>query len=306
MGITRGSTRLLLEEGRRRAFEGSVLQLGKMFVFLTEDELKTWAKAHGFPLNATEFQLSHDPVLAAHGCIDDRTFFSRLGFGEVLSLDAAPWEGADVIADLNKPVPEELHGRFDLVFEGGTLQSVFHLPNALSNIHRLLKPGGRIVHAMTPSHNQVDLGFFMFSPTYFHDFYTANGWKLETMLLCEHLSYWVEGKLETGPWDIYQYETGCLDHLSYGRYGSRQLTLFVVATKTDETTVDRVPQQGYYEALWKEDPAEREAELERRARRIRSRRWLYDSRPFHAYRRLSEHLRRLVWPRRMPTRVARY
>ena len=37
MGITRGSAKLLLEESKRRAFEGSVLELGKMFVFFDQD-----------------------------------------------------------------------------------------------------------------------------------------------------------------------------------------------------------------------------------------------------------------------------
>ncbi|MEM1180365.1 MAG: class I SAM-dependent methyltransferase [Acidobacteriota bacterium] len=307
MGITRGTTRLLLEESKRKPFGGSLLELGKMFVFLGDKDLSHWARVHQVELTpGVEFQSSHDPVLAAQGCLGDRYFFERLGFDEVTSLDAAPWEGADVITDMNLPVAEDLHGRFDVIFEGGTLHSIFHLPNVLANIHAMLRPGGRMIHAMTASHNQVDLGFYMLSPTFFMDYYRANGWHLEKVLLCEHVAYWIGGKLETGPWDIYEYTTGCLDHLSFGRYGGKQLSIFAVATKTEDSRCDVIPQQGYYQALWREDREARLAEQEARARKIASRSWLYDSAAYSAYKHLTERLRRSFLPRRMPPRVARY
>ena len=306
MGITRGSARLLLDESKRRAFSGSVLQLGKMFVFFDRDDLDGWAALHGVELaSGVDVRPSHEPMLAAHGCMDDVSFFRLLGFDQVTSLDAAAWEGADVVADLNQPIPEELHGQFDVVFEGGTLQSVYDVPRALANVHAALRPGGRVVHAMTPSSNQVDLGFYMFSPTLFADYYEANGWTIETMLLCEHMLYWVAGRVETGPWDVYRYEPGCLDHLSYGRYGGKQLSLFVVATKLETSTTDVVPHQSYYRRLWSEDADQRRTELEARARRIASRRWWYGSAIYDRYKRLTEHLRRSILPRSMPPRVAR-
>ncbi|MEO1085142.1 MAG: class I SAM-dependent methyltransferase [Acidobacteriota bacterium] len=307
MGITRGSTRLLLDEHKRRPFSGSLLELGKMFVFMDDKELSRWATTHGVDLReGIDCRASHDPVLAAQGCMDDCSFFERLGFDDVTSLDAAPWEGADLIADLNEPIAADLQDRFDVIFEGGTLHSIFHLPNVLSNVHRMLRPGGRMIHAMTASHNQVDLGFYMLSPTFFVDYYAANGWRLETMLLCEHLAYWVGGKLETGPWNIYRYETGCLDHLSFGRYGGKQLSIFAVATKTDESTSDLIPQQGYYRELWNQDPAERLARQRARAQEVAAKPWLYQSALFSAYKRMTERVRRSVLPRRMPPRVARY
>lgn len=306
MGITRGSARLLLEESKRRPFGGSVMQMGKMFIFLDEQELSTYARKHSVRLaSGVDFQPSHDPILAAHGCMNDASFFRSLGFDEVRSLDAAAWEGADVVADFNLPMPAELHGRHDLVFEGGTLQSIFDLPQAMTNIFQLLKPGGRIIHAMTPSHNHVDLGFFMFSPTFFHDYYVGNGWQLDTLLLCEHFSYFVAGRLESSPWDVYEYEPGVLDHLSYGRYGDKQLTFFIVATKIDGSTSDRIPQQSYYQKLWAEDRETREAALAEQAAKIANRQWWYRSSAFRRYKGAAEWWRRRFTSRRMPPRIAR-
>ncbi|MEM8931861.1 MAG: class I SAM-dependent methyltransferase [Acidobacteriota bacterium] len=306
MGITRGSARLLLEESKRRPFEGSALELGKMFVFFDQDDLAGWARRHETSLaTGVEVRPSHEPMLASHGCMDDTSFFRLLGFDRVTSVDATDWEGADVVADLNQPLPEALHGQYDLVFEGGTLQSIFDTRQAMRNIHSALRPGGRVVHAMTPVNNQVDLGFYMFSPTFFVDYYEANGWTLETVLLCEHMMYWVAGRVETGPWDVYRYEPGCLDNLSYGRYGGKQASLFMVATKHEATTADVIPQQSYYRRLWDEDSAERRRALEARAEQIAAKRWWYGSHLYDRYKRFTEVLRRGWLPRPMPPKVAR-
>lgn len=247
MGIPRGTARLLLDEAKARPFSGSVLLLGRGSVYFDGGELEGWAAEQGVPLaSAPDPELSHDPVLAATGCLGDRTLFRRLGFSEVRTLDVSAWEGAEILHDLNLPVPPALEGRFDVVFEAGTLQHVFDTPRALANVHRLLKVGGRAIHGMAPSTNHVDHGFHMFSPTLFHDFYSANGWRLDAFFLCEFVAAWARGRFASGRWTIYRYEPGCLDELAYGGFGARQLALFVVATKTAESSADVAPQQSWF------------------------------------------------------------
>ncbi len=247
MGIPRGTARLLLDEARRSPFSGRLLELGRMAVYVTDDELGRWASEQGVTLRPIEpLALSHQPELARLGCLDDRSFFRRLGFDEVESSDVSAWEGADRILDLNLPIPSELHGRFDAVFEAGTIQHVFHLPQVLANVGALLKTGGRAIHGMAPSSNHVDHGFYMFSPTLFHDFYTENGWRLEQVSFFEFSPFWHRGRFHSDRWRIRPYTPGCLDHLAYGGFGARQVALFVVATKIAGATVDRVPQQSCF------------------------------------------------------------
>jgi hypothetical protein len=250
MGIPRGTARLLLDEARARPFSGALLELGRMSVYVTEPELRGWAGEQGVALARVEpVALSHQPELAAHGCLDDRSFFRLLGFESVASADVSGWEGADHVFDLNLPVPAPLRGRFDAVFEAGTLQHVFDLPRVFANLHALLAPGGRVIHGMAPSSNHVDHGFHMFSPTLFHDFYTANGWRIEAFWFFEFFSYWYRGRFFSTPWKIRAYEPGCLDELAYGRFGppgGRQLALFVVAAKVEGATADRIPQQSLF------------------------------------------------------------
>ncbi len=253
MGIPRGTARLLLDEARERPFGGSLLELGRMSVYATQQELERWAREQQTPLaplpTGVGVTLSHQPELAAAGCLDDRSFFRLLGCERVESADVSNWEGADHLFDLNLPVPPELAGRFDTVFEAGTLQHVFDLPQVFANLHALLRAGGRMIHGMAPSNNHVDHGFYMFSPTLFHDFYTANGWRIEASYFFEFFPYWFRGRFHSTPWKIRRYTPGCLDHLAYGGFGARQVALFVVATKIAGATAGRIPQQSYFSRL---------------------------------------------------------
>lgn len=68
--------------------------------------------------------------------------FRALGFGEVETLDFSDFEGAGILQDLNKPVPRSLHGQFGFIFDGGTIEHVFNVPQALTNVFDMLAPGG--------------------------------------------------------------------------------------------------------------------------------------------------------------------
>lgn len=270
MGIPRGTARLLLEEHRRRPFSGSLLQLGRSTVYFTGAELEEWAGLHDVELAPVDEEgLSHDPRLARQGCLDDVTLYRRLGFDTVEASDVSDWEGADHILDLNRPLDEQglahLAGRYDVVLDPGTLVQVFHVPNVLANIHRLVAPGGRVVHAAIPSNNHVDLGFYMVSPTLFADFYGANGWQVDSVYLCVYRPWWHRGRLHSDAWKVYRYTTGALDHLSFGRFGGRQAAVFAVATKSEGATGDVVPVLGQYAESWKLYEAARSGEAGERA-----------------------------------------
>ena len=65
------------------------------------------------------------------------------------------------------------------LLDSGTLEHVFHLPNALKSVVELAKVGGRVM-LLSPSSNHFDHGFYMFSPTLFYDYFSANGLRIET------------------------------------------------------------------------------------------------------------------------------
>jgi hypothetical protein len=249
MGIPRPIVRLLFEEGARRPFSGSVLQLGRCYIYVTWPEMVRWARRDGFRLREdVEVEPSHDARLARRGCISDRTFFRALGFDRVESLDVFIDEAPTYRHDLNQEIPAELEGRFDVVFDPGSMVHVFDQRQAWTNLARLVAPGGRAIHGGSPSTNHVDIGLYMFSPMLFADFYAANDWRQDALALCEFEPLWFRGRFRPPLWWVRDYEPGAFDAFRLGGFGRRPLAIWAVATKIAGATTDRVPQQGIAQA----------------------------------------------------------
>jgi hypothetical protein len=90
-------------------------------------------------------------------------FFHGLGAESVDSLDASPFEGATIIADLNHPLPTDLRRRFTAVFDGGTLEHVFDVATALRSCLDMVALDGHYI-TVSPANNWAGHGFYQFSP----------------------------------------------------------------------------------------------------------------------------------------------
>jgi hypothetical protein len=78
--------------------------------------------------------------------LSDDFLFSFIGFESVRSVDYEPFEGADVIHDLNAPGLARKLPPCNLVYDGGTMEHVFHVPNLLQNMFDVLAVGGYALH----------------------------------------------------------------------------------------------------------------------------------------------------------------
>lgn len=167
-------------EGARNSFKGKkILMLGKLDINLTVDELYSLARRMDYTLTAiTQIKTTEKLKL-----IDSYSFFSLLGFDEVRAMDISDYEGADIIFDLNseKCLPE-LKNRFDYIVDGGTLEHVFHVPNALNSIVEMLSLNGKVYHYV-PAANYINHGFYSFSPSLFIDFYKSKKFFIENVSL---------------------------------------------------------------------------------------------------------------------------
>lgn len=165
MGLALNVAVLLREWLLVREANGPVMTLGVMDVGFTE---KTFKSAVG--------KLSLWPRSDVQ--MTAQTYFETCGLSPLFSMDVSRYEGADFEFDLNNEnLPTELVERFGVVLNGGTLEHVFHVPNALTNITRMLKPGGLAVHIL-PMSNCIDHGFYQFSPTLMLDYYAAANYEL--------------------------------------------------------------------------------------------------------------------------------
>jgi len=107
----------------------------------------------------------------------EELLLEHFGSTSVDSLDASNYENATIISDLNKPVDKKLHHKFDTIFDGGCLEHIFNINQALKNVSKMCKEGGQIIHVL-PTNNQCGHGFWQFSPEVFFSLYSEkNGYK---------------------------------------------------------------------------------------------------------------------------------
>lgn len=270
MGITYSAAVQLAEDAKRFCLGGEILTLGKQDILFKRDILDKVLVETGHasfnddntielkitkPLIYTEELeknqgLSSSPVFRQRGCISDRLFFGALGL-DVKSLDVSAYEGTDYIYDLNDAnTPDRLKNRFDVIFDGGTIEHVFNVANTMSNIFAMLKTDGVVIH-FTPSNNYVEHGFYQFSPTFFYDYYSTNNFNILECLFtsyesnlnerCKSVKYYpgcFQGKLWTGCTGNNEYYSKGLDDKFYSTW--------FVAGKKDKSTGNKVPMQGLY------------------------------------------------------------
>jgi SAM-dependent methyltransferase len=262
VGITRAAAQLLLSEAARLPFAGTVATLGRQHVYVTWDELQQFAHAQRVTLRPLEHvSLHRDADLARRRCVSDDTILRALGFDRLTRVDCDNYESVDELLDLNLPdTPVPLQQRFDVILDTGTIEHVFHLPHALAHLHRMLRPGGRVIH-LTPAANCLEHGFYQLSPTFFADYYLANDYEIARLAVCRYLT-----DDESSAVDVYDYLAPRGDALRIGGLDDRVYATFAVVHKRLSSTCGQIPQQAYYQQRWRESQRDRSrAEQDRAA-----------------------------------------
>jgi hypothetical protein len=158
-----------------------VITLGHQKLHLHPPEIRALCDEFGLPTGRDR------PAWAGTRFADysDDFFEACLGTIELAVLDYSDYEGATLIHDLNQPVPEAWHQCFDAVIDGGTLEHVFDVREALANVMRLTAVGGR-VFLSSPANNLCGHGLYQFSPELmFRVFAPAHGFRAERVELAE-------------------------------------------------------------------------------------------------------------------------
>jgi len=241
MGIAPAMVKLLMREGNREAYSGDALTIGRQGIHLkTTQDLQKLAEQMKFQLKSNIILSIPNGIIKNSNYIADTILFLSLGFDSIDSLDISDYEQCTVMQDLNIDVPAELYNKYDLIVDGGSSEHIFNLPKVLENYNRMLKVGGRLIHAL-PSSNHVDHGFYMFSPNLFWEYYSANNWEIIDSLF---FRYNIKNIKEL--WDVYSYIPGCLEGLSSGGFTEGQYGIYFVVKKTFQSTYNASVQQGSY------------------------------------------------------------
>ncbi len=231
MGLLTASCQVLLHAHKDLGVDfRRTMTLGRQEVFVEPEKMREMARAKGI---GTEEQLAE---LDRSGGFAE-PFFKLLGAQRIDSIDASGYEGAGIIHDMNEPVSADLHGTYSCVFDGGTIEHVFHFPNAVKSCMDMLETGGHYI-GITPANNHMGHGFYQFSPELYYRLFSAeNGFEVRTMLV-RSSSAWYE---VADPHSLRE-RTELVS--------AAPVTLFIIARKNRPMDAFITPQQSDYVKAW--------------------------------------------------------
>jgi hypothetical protein len=181
MGVELNDVKLLLWAKNLGAAFTKTLTLGRQGLLCSRPRLSE--ALSNFSLNATSQEVDHCFERPSMGPLYADAFLRLLGAQELVSVDRSDFEGATLLHDLNDPFPDAHRGQYDFVFDGGTLEHVFHYPAALRNCLDLVRVGGHFL-TVTPANNFFGHGFYQISPElFFRVLSSENGFDLRKMVI---------------------------------------------------------------------------------------------------------------------------
>lgn len=214
------------------------MTVGRQSVLLHPGELRSIRKESGCPIA--------NYVWAEYA---ERYLTECLGVETIDVLDYSDFEEANILHDLNTPIPVHLKDKYDLVIEAGTVEHVFNFPMAISNLMQMTKVGGMLSVSMV-ANNLCGHGFYQFSPELvFRVFTSANGFELGELFATEarypgvELSPTRRAYSVTDPLRV---------HRRVGLQTNGPVMMYFNAKKIASVPLfERFPMQSDYEEAWK-------------------------------------------------------
>ncbi|MEZ4753771.1 MAG: hypothetical protein R3A13_05600 [Bdellovibrionota bacterium] len=174
MGLGRTVISLLAETVLENRKYRKAITIGRQSLVLTEDE-KNYISTK---LNKNHLQITSEYA--------DEYIKSLLGLEDLKSMDISDYEGAEIIHDLNHELPEELNEKFDLLIDGGSLEHIFNIPEAIKSYMKLIKEGGDLF-IVTVGNNHFGHGFYQLSPDFFYRVFSIeNGFEVRKLIIEDH------------------------------------------------------------------------------------------------------------------------
>jgi hypothetical protein len=240
MGIELNVAGAIVREHAWRAITGTVLLLGRQTMHFTPEAAVDLVRSAKLPLPDGPIEIDRQTLRSIDGnFIRDDEFFRLLGVPSVLVLDHSAFEGANLIHDLNRPVPDKLVEIADFIVDGSTLDNVWDAAMTLRNINKMLKSGGRLVSINMGSNHYTP--YTIISPQWILDYFVVNDFadcKVYTFV------YGDSGLSVFTPdpqWVLHSGDQALNNFASNSVMG-----VVVLAEKGPNSTIDRVPDQQHY------------------------------------------------------------
>lgn len=214
------------------------MSLARQCIFGRPQELERYLASAGFRTDL--------PGVRWDKPATSQELFLAFGFEKYDDIDFNAEEGCTIVHDLNRPIPRELWGQYDLVFEAGTIEHIFDLRAVFENIVRLLRAGGTAFH-LSPL-TWVNHGFYNFSLTLFYDVYRCNGFGDTEFFVVAFPDDW-----ERDPSIQYQKAPFTPDQIEVTPPPGTHMLICCITTKKRDLGEFRVPIQAAYDPSLKLD-----------------------------------------------------
>ena len=252
MGLTYDGARFLCAlKGAGVSFDNT-LTLGRQNLMIDQQEASAIER---------EFSFVKDSDLGENEYAE--TFVkSVLDADEVDAIDATSYENAKHIADMNQRLPDRFDQTYDVVFDGGTLEHVFHMTTALSNAMRMVKEGGWFV-SHTLGNGFMGHGFYQFSPELFFRCFREQSGFSAPIVIAQSFPTSNLAALHGGSWYLVTDPESIGSRVMFSSH--RPLSLYIAAQKIKHLPEPfaTIPQQSDYESAWN-DPSKSEDRARKR------------------------------------------
>ena len=175
MGLDITCLRIIKQIAKKIGAVPQVLAFGYPDLLITDDEYKLFF-GESFVLEDLKVRDDSEKIIRWHGrqniltkIYDTYGIFEAIGC-ELVIADVKEIRGGELVLDLNFAVEHEV--KYDLVYDGGTIEHCFNIGQAMQNMTYLTKVGGYILH-VNPL-NMINHGFYNLSPTFYYDYYIQN------------------------------------------------------------------------------------------------------------------------------------
>ena len=125
MGLSGHAIDAIGREHAYRPIKGDVLFVGRQATYFTPSELtESFALTHGNVVDPSAIEIEVGPLSIVYPgerqIVTDRSIFRALGIASVKALDTSPYEGAEIVHNLNEPIPDSLREHADFIVDGST------------------------------------------------------------------------------------------------------------------------------------------------------------------------------------------
>ena len=242
MGIMAPIARFILKEHIRKPIVGRAAFIGRQTIPLTEEQAIKLIRSEGIEIRNVKAKEDIDTIVGiGKKFIDEVSFFNLFTSLDITFIDVTDYEGAEIVHDMCEPIPVDLKGKFDFVWNGSCLDNIFNAASAQRHSCDLLAPNGRIITMeMQNSHYG---SYCAFSQGWFFDYYAINSFSEAEVYSC----VFKRDRLWNGPYKIYKPGSESSSCTTFPLASDRNPVItLAIATRGTKSTTDLAPIQSHY------------------------------------------------------------